>query len=56
MSALFLLIGISLFVAGAFLGAFLWATRTGQFDDDYTPAVRVLFDDKPVSQKSTTTK
>ena len=56
MSALFLLIGISLLVAVAFLGAFLWATRSGQFDDDYTPAVRVLFDDKPAQKQSTTTK
>lgn len=53
MSALFLLIGISLLVAVGFLAAFLWATRTGQYDDDYTPSVRMLFDDKP-NQKQTT--
>ncbi|WP_040395981.1 cbb3-type cytochrome oxidase assembly protein CcoS [Cesiribacter andamanensis] len=55
MSALFLLIGISLVVAGAFLGAFLWATRSGQYEDNYGPAVRILFDDKP-AQKQTTSK
>jgi nitrogen fixation-related uncharacterized protein len=24
----------------------LWATKKGQFDDDYTPSVRMLFDDE----------
>jgi cbb3-type cytochrome oxidase maturation protein len=55
MSALFLLIGISLLVAIGFLVAFLWATRSGQYEDDYTPSVRMLFDDKP-AKKQTTTK
>ena len=32
-------------VALGFLGAFLWASRSGQYDDDYTPAVRMLFED-----------
>ena len=45
MSALFVLIALSLLVALGFLGAFLWAARSGQYDDDYTPAVRMLFDD-----------
>ena len=29
-----------------FLGLFLWASKSGQFDDDYTPSVRILFDDE----------
>ncbi|MFN6944209.1 MAG: cbb3-type cytochrome oxidase assembly protein CcoS [Cytophagaceae bacterium] len=45
MSVIFILIMISLLVAGSFLGAFLWALKSGQFDDDYTPSVRILFDD-----------
>lgn len=45
MSAIFILIGISLVVALGFLGAFLWAANSGQYDDDYTPSVRILFDD-----------
>ena len=53
MSALFLLIVISLLVALGFLAAFLWAARSGQYDDDYTPAVRMLFDDHK-SQESRT--
>ena len=45
MSALFLLIGISIVVAGSFLTAFLWSVKSGQYDDDYTPSIRMLFDD-----------
>ncbi|MEM7102386.1 MAG: cbb3-type cytochrome oxidase assembly protein CcoS [Bacteroidota bacterium] len=45
MSILFLLIGISLIVALVFLAAFIWAVRDGQFEDDYTPAERILFED-----------
>jgi cbb3-type cytochrome oxidase maturation protein len=39
------LIGISILVAGSFLAAFLWSVKNGQYDDDYTPSVRILFDD-----------
>ncbi|NEN23931.1 cbb3-type cytochrome oxidase assembly protein CcoS [Cryomorpha ignava] len=45
MEAMFLLIGISLVVALAFLGGFFWAVRSKQYDDDFTPSVRMLFDD-----------
>jgi len=44
LSALFILIGISILVAGSFLAAFLWSVSNGQYDDDYTPSVRMLFD------------
>ncbi|HAA14212.1 MAG TPA: cbb3-type cytochrome oxidase assembly protein CcoS [Cytophagales bacterium] len=54
MTVIFILIGISLLVATGFLLAFLWAVRSGQYDDDYTPSVRMLFDDdSPKSTKST---
>jgi cbb3-type cytochrome oxidase maturation protein len=46
MEALFLLIGISLTVAIAFLMGFLWAVKSKQYDDDFTPSVRMLFEDK----------
>ena len=46
MSILFVLIIISLCVAIAFLVSFIWAVRSGQYDDDYTPSVRMLFDDE----------
>ena len=35
---------ISLIVALLFLGAFIWAIKSGQFDDSYGPSVRVLFE------------
>ncbi len=44
MSAFFILIGASLLVAVGFLSAFLWSAADGQFDDDYTPSVRILLD------------
>jgi cbb3-type cytochrome oxidase maturation protein len=57
MGALFILIGISILVAGGFLAAFLWSVRSGQYDDDYTPSVRMLFDDaKEKTNSDTTTK
>lgn len=46
MSVIILLIGISLVVAVGFLLAFIWSVRSGQYDDDYTPSVRMLFDQK----------
>jgi cbb3-type cytochrome oxidase maturation protein len=46
MSALIILLCISLLVAGGFLIAFVWSVRQGQYDDDYTPSIRILFDDK----------
>ncbi len=46
MSALYILIGISLIVAIGFLCAFLWAMKQGQYEDDYTPSVRILFEDE----------
>ena len=50
MSALFILIGTSIVVAIGFLVAFLWSVKTGQYDDDYTPSVRILFDDELVAK------
>ncbi|MES2849666.1 MAG: cbb3-type cytochrome oxidase assembly protein CcoS [Bacteroidota bacterium] len=57
MSVIFLLIGISILVAGSFLTAFLWSVKNGQYDDDYTPSVRMLFDDEltPETTSSETT-
>ncbi len=47
MNIFYLLIGVSLFAALVFLGAFIWAVRSGQFDDNKTPSIRILFDDAP---------
>jgi cbb3-type cytochrome oxidase maturation protein len=46
MNIFYLLIGVSLCVALIFLAAFIWAVRNGQFDDNETPSMRVLFDDE----------
>ncbi|MFY0598514.1 MAG: cbb3-type cytochrome oxidase assembly protein CcoS [Cyclobacteriaceae bacterium] len=46
MSVIIVLIGVSLVVATGFLVAFIWASNSGQYDDDYTPSVRILFDDE----------
>ena len=51
MSVLILLIGFSILIAGGFLVAFIWSVKKGQYDDDYTPSVRMLFDDKPIAAK-----
>jgi cbb3-type cytochrome oxidase maturation protein len=51
MSVLILLIAFSILIAGGFLAAFIWSVKKGQFDDDYTPSIRMLFDDEPVTSK-----
>jgi cbb3-type cytochrome oxidase maturation protein len=50
MSVIYLLISISIIVAAVFLYAFLRAVKTGQYDDDYTPSVRMLFDDELIKE------
>jgi len=51
MSVILVLIFFSLLVAAGFLMAFLWAVRTGQYEDKYTPSVRILFDNDNEIQK-----
>jgi len=51
MSVIFLLLIASITVAGIFLIAFLWSVKKGQFDDEESPPVRILFDDAPPSKK-----
>ncbi|MFZ2899076.1 MAG: cbb3-type cytochrome oxidase assembly protein CcoS [Saprospiraceae bacterium] len=52
MKIIFFLIVISLIVALIFLGAFFWAVRSGQYEDEYTPSVRILLDDEPASSST----
>lgn len=53
MSVVIILITASLSVALGFLGAFIWSVKTGQYEDDYTPSVRMLFEDgKPTVTSS----
>lgn len=56
MNALFILIGISILVAGSFLAAFLWSVKNGQYDDDFTPSLRMLFDDTIKTENNSTSK
>ncbi|MCD6068994.1 MAG: cytochrome oxidase maturation protein cbb3-type [Bacteroidetes bacterium] len=44
MSVIILLISASLLIATGFLLAFIWSVKTNQYEDDYTPAVRILFE------------
>jgi cbb3-type cytochrome oxidase maturation protein len=46
MSVIIILIASSLLVAGAFLISFFWAVTSGQYEDDFTPSVRILYDEK----------
>ena len=45
MSAICLLISLSLLVALGFLVAFIWAVRSGQYEDTQTPSMRILMDE-----------
>jgi len=45
MSVIFLLIPLSIVIAACFLGAFIWAVRSGQYEDTCTPSMRVLLDE-----------
>jgi cbb3-type cytochrome oxidase maturation protein len=51
MGIIYLMLTVSLVIALFFLISFFWATKNGQFDDDYTPSVRILFEDE-LNQKS----
>lgn len=52
MSIIFFLAIAAILVAGGFLAAFIWATKDGQYDDTYTPSVRMLFDNPVKSPES----
>lgn len=51
MSIIVLLIAISLSIAILFLVIFYWNMKSGQYDDTYTPSVRMLFDNKSPKDK-----
>jgi cbb3-type cytochrome oxidase maturation protein len=46
MKIVILLILISVSIALVFLAIFYWSMKSGQYDDTYTPSVRMLFEDK----------
>ncbi|MGJ8550272.1 cbb3-type cytochrome oxidase assembly protein CcoS [Winogradskyella wichelsiae] len=55
MSVIYILLTISILVAIIFFVAFIVAVRSGQFDDSYTPSVRMLFEDELVKEKPKST-
>jgi len=48
MSVIYLLLTISIVVALVFFVAFIISVRSGQYDDSYTPSVRMLFEDEVI--------
>ncbi len=53
MNIMFLLIGVSLLAAMVFLFLFIWAVKNGQYDDTFTPSVRILFDEDEITDVET---
>ncbi|WP_108246380.1 cbb3-type cytochrome oxidase assembly protein CcoS [Muricauda brasiliensis] len=51
MSVIYVLLAISITVAVVFFIAFVFSVKSGQYDDTYTPSVRMLFEDEVVKDK-----
>lgn len=56
MGVIYILITISIVVAIVFFIAFVMAVKNGQYDDSYTPSIRMLFDDELVKKETKSTK
>lgn len=52
MGMIYIMLVVSLVIALFFLISFFWATKTGQFDDDFTPSVRILFEEESNKQSN----
>lgn len=48
MGMIYIMLIVSLVLALFFLGFFLWSAKTGQYEDDYAPSVRILYEDEPL--------
>ena len=46
MEVIFILILVSSVLASGFVVAFIWSVKSGQYDDTYSPSVRILFDNQ----------
>jgi cbb3-type cytochrome oxidase maturation protein len=53
MSVIIILIIASVTIAGIFLAAFCWSVKDKQYDDEFSPPLRILFDDKPSTATDT---
>lgn len=51
MGIIYVMLVVSLVIALFFLISFIWAVRSNQFEDDYSPSVRILFDDEKTETK-----
>jgi cbb3-type cytochrome oxidase maturation protein len=51
MSVILLLIPLSIVIAACFLGAFIWAVRSGQYEDTCTPSMRLLLDEETATSR-----
>jgi cbb3-type cytochrome oxidase maturation protein len=54
MSVIIILLAASISVAALFLAAFIWSVKKGQYDDEFSPPLRILFDDTPDPKNSDT--
>ena len=54
MSVIYVLLAISITVALIFFAAFIFSVKSGQYDDAYTPSVRMLFEDEVVDENNQT--
>lgn len=52
MSVIYVLLTISIVIAVVFFVAFIFAVKNGQYDDSYTPSIRMLFEDELVKDQS----
>jgi cbb3-type cytochrome oxidase maturation protein len=50
MQVIFLMIGVSVLIALGFLAAFFWSVKNGQFEDIYSPSIRILYDDNNMQE------
>ena len=56
MSVIYVLLAISISVAVVFFAVFVLSVKSGQYDDTYTPSVRMLFDDELVEKTDDTSE
>ncbi len=56
MGVIYVLLAISIIVALIFFAAFIISVKRGQYDDTYTPSVRILFEDELVKENTNNEK
>ncbi|OIQ24121.1 cbb3-type cytochrome oxidase assembly protein CcoS [Lacinutrix sp. MedPE-SW] len=56
MNIIYMLLAISVIVALIFFVTFILSVKRGQYDDTYTPSIRMLFDDELVIDKDSNKK